>query len=332
MSFRASHSLGITTILRAKIWRGFSSLTLQWGGTPTIFDPIANSFSAKTFTWANTPGHGNYFTCTAHGYNQGVAVRLTTTGTLPNGGSPALATGTTYWVIPVDANTLLINPYPLTATAGDYTIYPTGAGSGTNTMTPYNYVCHFGSAWVATTSGRYVYVQGGGSIASDPTLQIQYDIPYELATKTLPPWDQTIGTVSSMAATHWAPQAFLANLQPYIGAAGDRADIGLFNQWQATHLYTQAIQDEINVRVIGLAQGNYSSCIRDVSTYGPVNLSLNSYTGMPASVASTFSWSPNSGSSGGFTAPGGTAGVFWCAVLTSARTTAIRRTTRPMPI
>ena len=229
VSFRASHSLGITTILQAKIWRRFPSLTLQWGGTPTIFDPIANSFSAKTFTWANTPGHGNYFTCTAHGYNQGVAVRLTTTGTLPTGGSPALATGTTYWVIPVDANTLLINPYPLTATAGDYTIYPTGAGSGTNTMTPYNYVCHFGSAWVATTSGRYVYVQGGGSIASDPTLQIQYDIPYELATKTLPPWDQTIGTVSSMAATNWAPQAVWIICSPTLAqrAIGQISDFSI---------------------------------------------------------------------------------------------------------
>ncbi len=293
----------------AKNFRSFTSLTLQYsssGGT-AIFDPIANSFSPKTFTWPNTGAHPEYITSTAHGYNNGVCGRLTTTGTLPTG----LNTGTTYWVIPVNANTLTFCDHPMTA--GGTSVVISGTGSGTHTFTPANFVCHFGSAFIATTEAKYVYIQGGGSVASDPTILVQADKAYDRGTHILPPYDLSIGTVTGNTSYNWAPQQ-TARLTTYIPTSGERGDIGLINAFHARHFYTQAAVDERYARIIGLAQGYLSGCIRDHTTRGPVNLSRSSYTGMPPSIASTWRWYPPAGYQSGFTAPAG-GPLYWGAIF-----------------
>lgn len=81
----------------------------------------------QTFTYTS----GNTVTSTAHGYLTGLAVQLTTTGSLPTG----LATLTTYYLIVVDANTLSFATSAANAAAGN-AIALSGSASGTNTIVP----------------------------------------------------------------------------------------------------------------------------------------------------------------------------------------------------
>lgn len=282
----------------AKVWRGFSSLTLQYGSGPTTFDPAANAWTAKTFTWK---GSADTFTSTAHGYNEGVSGRLTTTGTLPAG----LSLNKTYW-IKLDFNNpneFRLVDHPMT-NAGSGTSISDG-GSGTHTFTPGNFVCQFGSAFIATSKGKYVYVQGAGSVASEPNLRIIADKTYDRATKIIPPYNLSIGTVTTNSYTgDWTPQN-IGPLTGYIGAASERDDLGIISAFHARHFFTQSANDEKLMRLIGLAQGHLSALVKDVTTKNFVNLSKSSYTGMPANVYSSFKWNAAGGEASGFTAPTG---------------------------
>jgi hypothetical protein len=283
----------------AKNFRSFTSLQLHCESGPTVFDPIANSYSAKAFAWS---GSGNAINAIAHGYDSGVAVRVTTTGTLPIG----LAANTTYWVSVNNANQLILCDGSMVGALNNGTnqVKVTGDGSGTHTMTPIPYLSHFGTAWLATKEGKYVYVQGGGSVASEPTLRVQADKAYDHATRVLPPYDMSLGTVSSNASYYWAPQCVGA-LALYIGTTGERDDIGPLSSFHARHFHTQTAVDERVTRIIGLAQGHLCSHFREHASHAPINLSQNAYAGLPPSMASTFTWSPLGSRVTGFTAPPG---------------------------
>ena len=283
----------------SKNFRSFTSLQLQYGSGPTVFDPIANSYAAKTFAWS---GSGNALNSTAHGYHSGVAVRVTTTGTLPAG----LVANTTYWVYVNSANQVAFCNGCMVGARfnGTSEIAVTGAGSGTHTMAPLPYLSHFGTAWLATAEGKYVYIQGGGSVVSDPLLQVQADKVYDRATRVLPPYDLNIGTVSSNAPFNWAPQCVGA-MALYIGTTGERDDIGPLNSFHVRHFLTQTAVDERVTRIIGLAQGHLCVAMRDHTTLAPINLSQGVYKGMPASAASVVRWRPSTGRCSGFTAPSG---------------------------
>lgn len=311
-------TVGVTS----KNYRSFTSLTLQYGAGPTVFDPMANSYSAKTFTWANSGQGNNLINCTANDFNSGMAVRLTTTGTLPTG----LSTGTTYWIYPQAGNNTL---YFIDGSAagninnGVNVIAVTGAGSGTHTVTPIPYVDHFCTYWCATTSANYVYVQGGGSVAADATLRIKADKTYDHTTRVLPPYDMSIGTVTSNASYNWSPYT-VGPLALFIGTTGERDDIGILSAFQARQFYTQAAVDERLVRLIGLAQGHLPGCTRDVTTKGIINLSNGSYSGMPATGATTMEYRPSNSAVAGFTGPAGPAGypgAWWTQCFSSPDTT-----------
>lgn len=292
----------------AKVWRGFSSLTLQYGAGPTTFDPIANSYSAKPFTWS---GASNILNSTAHGLDNGCCVRLTTTGTLP----PGLSLNTSYWVYTQGNNALQFLDGCMSggANQGTNIIVVTGAGTGTHTMTPYNYVCHFGKATIATTQGKFVYIQGGGSVATEPTLRWKEDKTYDHTTRLLPPFRTSVnGQVTNNTAFNWAPQG-LGGLVDYIGTVGERDDIGLISGFQSKHWFTQAAVDERVVRIIGLAMGHYSCDMRD-SSLNPLNMAQGAYSGFTSSLAATVYWSPANDTGAGFTVPSGgsklTAAIF----------------------
>lgn len=82
------------------------------------------------FTDANVTIAQGGITATAHGKDTGFGpVRLTTSGSLPAG----LATGTNYWFVVVDANTVQLATSKANALAGIY-VPIQDAGSGTNQM------------------------------------------------------------------------------------------------------------------------------------------------------------------------------------------------------
>lgn len=273
----------------AKDWRSFTSITMEHGAGPTTVDMMA-SYSAKTFSYAST----DLLTVTSHGMTQGVAVRLTTTGTLPTG----LSTGTTYWVKYNNANSMYLQSG---SNEGATQVSITGAGSGTHTMTPIPYFCHFGGAFIATTDARWIYVQGGGSVATDPTLRLQADKTYEHTTKKLPPWETSLTTVGSNTTYTWTPYQHGA-LTPHISGAGERLDIGVFNELQVRQWHTQAAIDERIVRLTGMCGVHHANNVRDKTTKNWANLSNTSYTGMPAAGATSLRWSTSVGATG-FTSP-----------------------------
>ena len=98
---------------------------------------IKDDFSANTpqscaYTAVNTSTEK--ITLTAHGFANAHSVRISSSGTIPGG----LSAGTTYYVIRVDADTIqlatsLANVYAGTA------INITSQGSGTHTITPYEF-------------------------------------------------------------------------------------------------------------------------------------------------------------------------------------------------
>ena len=70
-------------------------------------------------------------TITAHGYQDGVVVRLTTTGTIPTG----LAAATDYWVGVVDANTIKLYSSLANLIAGTAVDFTDKGGAGDTTLT-----------------------------------------------------------------------------------------------------------------------------------------------------------------------------------------------------
>jgi len=94
------------------------------------------------------------FSSTAHGFTQGLGVRLTNSGgALPTATGGNLAVDTTYYVIAVDANSYKLARTAALAAAGT-AIDVTGAGTGTHTATSYTSVGI--SAANASTIGAYL--------------------------------------------------------------------------------------------------------------------------------------------------------------------------------
>lgn len=89
--------------------------------------PISGPSGSAGGTWPLQPGV-SVFSSTAHGFAEGNIVRLTTTGTLPQG----LALGTDNYVRLLTANT-----YSLAASGGGTPILVFSSGSGTHTATPF---------------------------------------------------------------------------------------------------------------------------------------------------------------------------------------------------
>lgn len=118
---------------------GSRTLAYQWGwqfagGTAPTLTTTARAkdklaYSVDVYAQATvtisiaTPG---VVTWNAHGLMAGQQVQLSTTGALPTG----LAAATTYFVIPVDANS-----FQLSATQNGAAINTTGSQSGVHTMT-----------------------------------------------------------------------------------------------------------------------------------------------------------------------------------------------------
>jgi len=134
----------------------------------TDFGPKAFGTSAGTCTISNASPA--VITRTAHGFENDMPVRFTTTGALPTG----LATGTTYFVKSKTDNT-----FQVSTTVGGASINTSSAGSGTHTVVPV-------AATVSTTTAT-IYVKSHGYSAgatvrlSGSTVPAFDGIEYEVA-------------------------------------------------------------------------------------------------------------------------------------------------------
>ena len=101
--------------------------TANAGRVGEIITAVTNNTTATVTITIATPGVVSW---TAHGLGLGSAVVFTTTGALPTG----LTAGTTYWVIPVDANNFQVATTPANAVSGT-SIATSGTQSGVQTGT-----------------------------------------------------------------------------------------------------------------------------------------------------------------------------------------------------
>jgi hypothetical protein len=306
----------------AKDRRVFSTINIQYGAEPTTITP---PFQYTPIDFAASSWTGSAFQVTVSGSMDswrnnsqlGVPGYLTTTGTLPTGTQAnylycAQADG-------FDSVTIHIGRCGYF----DPIVGPTDAGTGTHTFHPAPALNHFGSLFGATTDGKYTYVQGSGTAAVDAPIQIKGDPAYDETTGLYPPWNVALTPEDSNLALppfQTAGAGFtlmsMGVLPTVIGGGGGGGGendnlggprLGYCAKW----FWNRAPIDELYVRTLGLYSGLFGNAVRDVATRGPVHVGdpAKSYTGMPASLATTFQW----GSDGqtGFTAPARGGPVFW---------------------
>lgn len=125
----------------------------------------------RTFVDADVTVAADTITETGHDYTTGEGpVQLTTTGTLPTG----LATGTNYWIISVDANTIAFAASRNLALAGTKVGITAAAGGGTHTIEQAKNLLvpagvtkirvHANSSWASASGGsRFLTLQKNGA-------------------------------------------------------------------------------------------------------------------------------------------------------------------------
>lgn len=135
---------------------GTHSVYAKGGGANYhVFADYSDS-AAQNFATTDVNTGADTITLTAHTIEQGMRVRFSTTGTLPSG----ISSGTTYIATVVDANTIKLS----TSEANWYSLTYvdiTTTGSGTHTMTKYEFSMYFCNTVGATANDYNTGPDGG---------------------------------------------------------------------------------------------------------------------------------------------------------------------------
>lgn len=189
--------------------------------------------------------------------------------------------------------------------------------SGTFTATPVFGLAPFTSLCFATPDGKYNYFQGTGSQAADTTLRMQINQTYWQAAKIIPPMDITLtGSVFGGPITDttwnfdWNPYTN-GSLTGNFNAGGDGDFIGALGTQSCVDFYNQSELSERQTRCVGFMGGRIDYDVKDATLDTLVNVTSNTYTGLPAAGSGVgLGWSASKGNTGatGFTNPGPTGG------------------------
>lgn len=123
---------------------------------------------------------------------------------------------------------------------------------------------HYTSIFTAGTSGKWDFIQGGGSAASDCTVRITHDKTHVVKSRLVPPLDLSL-TVSAGSSFDYYPQG-RGPLYRNHGETGDRDELGVFTQWASRHIHTQSASDEQAVRVVGMVSSGWRALHRRSTT------------------------------------------------------------------
>ena len=135
--------------------------------------------SNKTFAWSS----GTQFTCATHGRQNGDAVTVTSVGTLPTGLSSA--TGQTYWISVINANTVGFAPFISSMQGG--VNFGTDAGTGGPHMFHWRiYHTHHTGWFTCDVDGLSDWT------SSEATIFVAQDVGYLHSTGMLPPVDLSV--------------------------------------------------------------------------------------------------------------------------------------------
>ncbi len=223
---------------------------------------------------------------------------FTTTGTLPTG----LTTTGIFFAQKFSTlnNVWIFNSSR--AAQGDNVSF--SGGSGTHTIHAAPCLAQFCRLGFRDDNGRMLFFQGSGSITAETTLRAKIDRTYWQSTGLIPPWDLTLVGSGSLTETlfnqSWHPHTIGSCEQDQDGATGVVQCIGWFPNDCGLDFYQQSVRSERATRCLATAGGHMPFDFLDATTNSRVNLSSTTYTGLPASIATTISWGH---ASGGFTTP-----------------------------
>ena len=283
----------------AKNYRVFATMQML-DGASLVTDYLNGHFGSRTFSY---PGSGFTFTAENNRFQPHWLVYLTTTGTLPTG----LFTGTPYFIQATTANTFTLATCAACSTA----ITPSGAGSGTFTVTNYPDVSIFGSIFTADTHGRMEYIQGGGSVAADATIQVKFNNAYWRSTRMLPPYDLGSGITPPSTGNNLAGQPItyfpmtineVAGFIRDVPQGGQSLEMALLPPWAARHFYNQSLTDEYDTRIEALSSAQQPMMLKSHAT-GTLPCVINSgstYSPMPNCIAN-FQFGGDAAHTHGFT-------------------------------
>lgn len=279
--------------------RDFNWIVYDSSSTIATMVPAA----VKTFTAAG--GGSANMTMTGHGLQSSIAGRVSSTGTLPAG----LTTSTTYYIYPVDDNTIRFCPTAFDAITGATPATASSTGSGTHSFTSHTEVVWGASVYSATSAGKWQFIQGGGTFTAAPAVHWEFDTTYCRSTKMVPPYDLTVDPTAPSSMTYFPNTR--GGLRAAFGGTGQDATIGIQPAWVAQHFLGQTEAAMSQTRVSALAMGNCAISVKD-STTGTIPVitatSGTPYTGM-GTASSSIRWAQ--GNIAGFTGPtGDVAGIY----------------------
>jgi len=190
--------------------------------------------------------------------------------------------------------------------AGFSKIFLSGNGSGT--IIPFPYQNNFLRITFANKDARYLFFQGTGTIGVDTTLRNQLDKTYWSSTGLIPPYDLTLTPANVPDPNwsyNWSPYS-IGDFEQAQSAAGNQASIGPLPNNAVVDWVNQSYKTDKVIRAVGLSASLQIYDFKDKDTDTIVNLSANSYIGLPASVAKIVQWGGCSAvAPAGFTAPPG---------------------------
>jgi len=248
----------------AKNYRDLATMQVL-NGASLVKDYLTGHYGTRNFTYS---GSGSTFATAANnGLEPFQLAYLTCSVSCPTG----LSSGTPYFIQASTSTT-----FTLISRAGFSTpITPTGSGSGTFAISTYPVITIFGSLFTADNNGKMEYVQAGGSVASDPTIQVKFNNTYWRSSRMLPPYD--LGSGISPVPTGNNGMGLPFTYVPYtvnettgfirnVGSSGQSLEMSIMPPWAARHFYTQALQEEYDTRMIALSASLQPTWVKSSAT------------------------------------------------------------------
>jgi hypothetical protein len=183
----------------------------------------------------------------------------------------------------------------------------------TFTATPVFGFCPFTSAMFATSGALYNFFQGTGSQSAETTLRATINKVYWQSCRFTAPYDTTLSGAEITDTTYnynWNCYS-AGSIGAGISSGGDNAWIGVLTNYAAVDFYNQSQASDTQNRIVGLAASMMCYDLKDPALDTIVNVSNNSYTGLPTSNTAICSGG-NGGTPTGYTQPGpGSAGALF---------------------
>lgn len=167
----------------------------------------------------------------------------------------------------------------------------------TDSETPGNVIRlpHFASFFTAGSDGKWDYIQGGGSSAADAAIRVTVNATHAIESRVIPPFDLSVPGIT-FTSKDYVPMGRGTYEARAMSGTADKPEIGIWTQWNVTHLADQSVLNERIVRVNAMLGGSWRIAQRRKTTGMPALYSPmpKSYPGLGAlNTPSPAAVSPN---------------------------------------